>query len=196
MISGGILGCNQIVNIKYYEMKKMVLVFVVGFVAALTFVHASYAQNKPLMSAVLMLKNPGAINRATDERINSRAIINFNKSYKGVNDAQWFEIKEGGSMCRFTDKNNLNRAYYDRKGNWRYTVTEYTEEKLPQDIRRRVKTTYYDYNISFAEKIDMVRDDKIVYLVQIQDEKSIKMLGICEDEMEVLEELEKLGCEY
>jgi hypothetical protein len=127
-----------------------------------------------------------------NEHISSKAVSNFNKSHKGIGDEQWFETKEGGSVCRFVDNNGVNRAYYNKKGNWQYTISDYTEKELPEDIRRQVKSTYYDYDISFAQKIDMVMASKLVYLVQIQHEKDFKVVRVCEGEMEDLGESGKL----
>jgi hypothetical protein len=52
-----------------------------------------------------------------------------------------------------------------------------------------VKRIYYDYAITFVNEISLSEDRKI-YLVQVKDEKRIKILRIADDEMELIQEFE------
>lgn len=165
-------------------MKKIIFILGACLIISQAFVGTSQAQAKPAQTSVLVLKNMSTMLCFENEHISSKAISNFNKSYKGIDNAQWFETKQGGSVCRFVVKDEVNRAYYDKKGNWQYTISDYTEKELPEDVRRQVKSTYYDYNISFAQKIDMAIASKIVYLVQVRNEKDFKTVRVCDGEMD------------
>ncbi len=123
--------------------------------------------------------------------VNIKAIRNFKKAYKGIDDTQWWLLQEGGYVCRFTFKKSLNRAFYDKKGNWLYTVTGYTQDKLAREIRAMVRRAYYDYDISYINEINMP-GDVTVYIIQIQDEKTLKLIRICDGEMEIIQEILKL----
>jgi hypothetical protein len=70
------------------------------------------------------------------------------------------------------------------------TIPSYPEEFLPYAVRGRVKSTYYfDYTINRAEEIQI--NNKTVYIIHIEDKSGFKLLRVCDDEMEVIKELNK-----
>jgi hypothetical protein len=172
-------------------MKKVFLLIAIASVLALGSIHSVDAQSSalsvPYAPAVSTL-----VNVVSNEYISSRAIRDFNKAYKENKDAQWSQLNGGGFLCRFVDKNILKRAYYDDRGNWQYTIAGYSEDKLPRAIRGLVKSIYYDYAITYAQEINMVKDEKTVYLIQIEDEHKLIILRLGDGEMEVIEEFSKL----
>jgi len=122
--------------------------------------------------------------------VNEKAIQSFSKTYKGASGVEWGQLKEGGFVCRFMYDGKLERAYYDKRGNWLSTVAGYTGSRLPAEIRKMVRSVYYDHTILYAHEVVMAGSDP-VYLVQVQDEKEIKILRISGGEMEVTAEMEK-----
>ena len=93
-------------------------------------------------------------------------------------------------MCTFFLNGTLNRSYYDINGRWQCTIATYQEPQLPKSIRQIVKQVYYDYAISYVNEISLA-ENRTVYVVQVQDEKKLKILRIADDQMEVVEEIEK-----
>ena len=123
--------------------------------------------------------------------VNTKAMRNFVKTYESAVDPEWVTLKDGGYLCRFVIDNVRCRAFYGEKGAWLLTLASYEENKLPRDIRAIVKSSYYDYTISYVDEISVPGHSK-VYLVQIEDKTSMKMLRISDGEMETVRELVKL----
>lgn len=125
------------------------------------------------------------------DKINTRAVRDFNRSYKNALDVQWTRLMEGGHVCHFSNNNISARAYYNVRGKWLYTVSTYGEDKLPAGIRFAVKTVYFDYAISCVNEINRP-GNKALYIIQVQDNNVIKFLQANEDGMEIVREIHKL----
>ena len=93
--------------------------------------------------------------------INAKAIKHFSKDYPDATAAEWSALKDKGFLCRFSYKGVSNRAYYNAKGGWLFTIAGYQEAQLPKDIRTMVKRIYYDYAITFVNEISLPEDRKI-----------------------------------
>jgi len=120
--------------------------------------------------------------------INTKAVRNFGKNYKAVVDEKWYSVSNG-YLAKFEANGNDNMAAYDLKGRWIFTISYYDEKKLPDEVRATVKSTYYEYSITRVEEIHI--DDKIIYLVHMQDENTWKNIKVCNGDMEVAEDFNK-----
>jgi len=120
--------------------------------------------------------------------INSRAIKDFKKSFKLPSEEKWFKI-ETGYIVKFNQDGIQHRADYDNKGNWKATTRYYSEKQLPKDVRSQVKSVYYDYTITTVQEI--IFPEHHVYLVNMEDEKTILIIRICDGEMDVYKDLKK-----
>jgi hypothetical protein len=118
-----------------------------------------------------------------------KATRNFSRDYKGASDVDWTLTKEGGYVCRFTLEGVGKMAFYDRKGNWESTVAGYTETQMPKELRKTVRRNYYDYSILYVHEISMA-GRPTVYMVQVKDERFIKILRVADGELEEVQELE------
>jgi hypothetical protein len=59
---------------------------------------------------------------------------------------------------------------------------------LAKDIRTFVRNMYQDYKISFVNEIDLPLDRK-VYLIQVENEKLLKIVRIADDKIETIQEI-------
>ena len=121
--------------------------------------------------------------------INIKALSNFKTNFEGALNEKWF-ITTDGFIAKFSLANNLTRASYDQKGNWKYTLQQYNEENLPADIRKLVRSNYYDFAITLVEDIDLLNHGKY-YLVHMQDATSWMNVLVHENEITVMEVLNK-----
>jgi hypothetical protein len=130
---------------------------------------------------------------STGENVNSKAEKKFNKMYQLATAVDWSALQDKSWVCRFNMENIFYKAYYDKIGQWLGTVSSYDGSKLNKTIKDQVKSAYYDYNIVFVNQINLTQD-RVIYVVEIQNEKSIKKIRVAsdEDEMEVIQEFEKL----
>jgi hypothetical protein len=126
------------------------------------------------------------INSVTE--LNQKATRDFKKTFRDVNNEKWYTIKNG-FLAEFSLNTTKNRVVYDKKGNWKYTVSYYEEKNLPAEIKAIVKPVYYDYTISRVEEIHA--NDQVIYFVHVQNDSRLKTLRVCEGEMELTEDLPK-----
>lgn len=183
-------------------MKKTFLIFALGLIPVVALISNTYAQQSSVRTLLIkdarnLLLIPcvdtaatGAVNlnSAGLSAISTKALKNFDKSFKGASNVGWYKISDGFSAF-FIQNDNQNRAYFDTKGNLAYTVTYYSGKKLPHDIRARVKSTYYDCEIPFVEEIHA--GDQVVYIVHLEDETTWKKVKISDDGMELIEDFNK-----
>jgi hypothetical protein len=172
-------------------MKKLFFLAAISSVATFNNVKAQTEMNTYAVNTSKTGSNTtGVASNGTAKTINAKAIKNFSKDYHEATTAEWSQLKDKGFMCRFSYKGVLNRAFYSSNGSWLGTISSYQEAQLPKDIRAIVKRTYYDYAITFVNEINL-SENRTTYLVYVEDEKSIKILRIADDEMEVFKEIEK-----
>jgi hypothetical protein len=79
---------------------------------------------------------------------------------------------------------------YNKNGKWVYTIQQYNANNLDENIIDRVKSVYYRYDITGIQKVEQPGQD-VVYVVHLEDSKSIKIVRLVNDEMELIEDLVK-----
>jgi hypothetical protein len=121
---------------------------------------------------------------------NLKAVTSFTKDYSLAKEVQWFDLSNKSLMCRFYLNNILHRAFYTSHGNWIYTTSGYDGSKLDKAVAERIKSVYFDYKIVYTDQIDLV-NGKTFYIVELQNDRSIRKLRVNEDEMEVVTEFAK-----
>lgn len=174
-------------------MKKVNLILpaVIAFMT-LTFAesHAQIVMNSPLASSS---NEEGRYSKSatnTSAVVNLKAEKQFKKEYPQSREAEWSALSDHSLVCRFSMNNIIHRAIYTPQGQWKYTTSGYTAGKLNKAVYDKVKTVYYNSNIVFVNQIDLA-DGGIIYIVELQDDKSIKKVRVEGDEMEVVQEFIK-----
>jgi len=121
--------------------------------------------------------------------VNVKAIKDFKSRFDKAANEKWFSISSG-YMSYFNMDGFGARAFYDKKGHWLSSLTLSTEEKLPTDVRRLVRSTYLDYTITLAEKVEI--PGNYVYIIHLEDKTTIKIIRVSpEYEMDELQEFQK-----
>lgn len=82
------------------------------------------------------------------------------------------------------------RALFTQKGKLIYSINYGSEINLPIDIRKIVKSTYYDYNIISA--IEVNQNKKIVWVVKLAGFKKTISVRVENGEMEEIENIHEL----
>ncbi|MFI5152342.1 MAG: hypothetical protein ACHQET_03355 [Chitinophagales bacterium] len=121
-------------------------------------------------------------------RINAKAVRDFSRFYTANSGEKWY-VASNGYFAKFSLNGNKGMAAYDLKGHWMFTIFNYGENKLPDDIRAAVRSTYYNYEITCIDEIHF--EDQIIYQVHMQDEKTWKNLLVSNGEMEISEDFYK-----
>jgi hypothetical protein len=131
--------------------------------------------------------NPKSAKSAT---LNLKAEKNFKKDYHQASGAEWSVLGDHSLMCRFSMNNIPYRAFYTAHGQWISSVASYDASKLDKGVYDKIKSVYYNSTIVFVNQIDQV-SGQTIYIVEIQDEKTIRKLRVDGDEMEIAQEFEK-----
>jgi len=174
-------------------MKKFLLSVATACFLILGADNGALAQNS-LKANVTTIAPPASTNTAplvsgeSITTINSRAVKDFRKAFKSCTDEKWFKL-EDGFIAKFTQSDIPHRVDYDRKGNWIATTRYYSEKELPKEVRKQVKSVYYDYSITSVQELRF--HEHLVYLINIEDDSNILTIRICDGEMDVFKELKK-----
>ncbi len=181
-------------------MKKILFAFAAASVSALAVNHGAYAQDhnniavlEPAKDIIKMDKTI-AIEKSNTVKLNdisAKAVKNFTKSYKTSGDEVWYKAPDGFRV-RFLSNDITNVIFYDKSGHWAGSLKGYSEDKLARDIRGIVKSKYYDYTIPYVQEIESAGVPGVVaYIVHLEDEHEIKLIRVCENEMNVYQEFKK-----
>ena len=120
--------------------------------------------------------------------INSKAMRDFKKNYPEVDDEQWYAFRDGFAV-KFKEEGKDHMITYNRIGDWQYSIVNYSEKKLPENVRALVKSTYYDYAITLVQEV--TTHDQTMYLVHMQDDYTWKTLKVSDGEMSIIEDFNK-----
>jgi hypothetical protein len=130
----------------------------------------------------------GYKNEASLSEISTKAMRDFRKTFKTTKGEKWYKFKDG-FLAKFTEEITESNVLYDRKGNWECTILHYPEAKLSEEIRKSVKSEFYDYSITLVDEIQI--DDKVIYIVHMQNQTTWKNVCVRDGEIEVIEDFDK-----
>jgi len=150
-------------------MKKIISILVIT-----CFYFASHAQmsNDVLVSARGLGSDHAAIKAARE----------FWKKYGEGKNESWYKL-EAGYFAEFSEGAIRYKSVFDRKGNWLYSIKEYSEKELPKEVRDLVKSSYFDYSIGWVKEVS--QNQSVVYVVHIANGPSWKDILVHDGEMDV-----------
>jgi hypothetical protein len=99
-------------------------------------------------------------------------------------------ISEKGYVVHSVIDGRKSTTAYDKKGNWVYTIQQYTIDDLDKNLKDRIRSVYYDYDVATIQKVEQPGMD-VVYVVHLENEKSIKIVRLTNDEMELIQDLKR-----
>ena len=175
-------------------MKKVFLASVTGIcllISTAIAVNGQLASNhaRPLERFIILNKTEPENSPGFVGRVNPPVIRNFLKTYEDVSGERWIEVKEG-FVAMFNYNGMDYQVAYTKKGNLLRTIRSYNEDKMQQDLRHIVKSSYYDYEITRVHEIEMPLS-LITYVVQLAGKKELIDLRIYDGEMEVMRKFNK-----
>jgi hypothetical protein len=112
--------------------------------------------------------------------VSNKALLAFKKKFVNANDIQW-SIVENKYMVRFINDGRINRVLYDKKGHTVYSISEGTVKNLPADIRKAVRSIYFDYTITMTTEVHIL--EKTAWIINMEDEKSIVIVKVLDNEV-------------
>ena len=173
---------------------KILIATIVITISSITYkVNAQTAYISLLLNSEMFFSgrsiNGGEKSKDIPGNVNERALKDFQRNFGNINDVTWYEAKNGGYIAKFANADVKTIVAYNPKGSWSYTINYYEEKKLPVDIKRMVKSTYYDYSIFGVAEVHF--DEETVYMVYIQSENNFKTVRVHNDDMQEVESFPK-----
>jgi len=108
-------------------------------------------------------------------KVNEKIQKDFKLRFNDVNDALW--ISDSTGYLSYFRKNGFNdRAFYNKKGFWQYSLIYYTKEKLPWTIREEVKANYPEFDIFIVEELRTSKG--MLYFVYLENDFDLKILKV------------------
>ncbi len=183
-------------------MKKVIFTGVVGLFLAL-FINVTAKGQAAIAKAELPKdltyhKKPVSDNdvrTVNRSEVNQKAVRNFSQSFKGSPSEKWYDV-EGGFIAEFNSGDIDYRVDYNKKGSWLRTIRTYGEDKLPEDIRHMVRSTYYDFDIMLVQEVENPFNvenplNTVTYIVQLDGKTQHINLKIYNGEMEEWQKFNK-----
>ena len=159
----------------HYKLGVIPLIFFFCSVDAQTVRGDKYSNNTASKEVVFINSADELAGTGSASGFSKRALKNFSKNFKGLENAEWSKI-DNILKAQFTKDQVETTVFYNLKGKWIANMRTYNEDKLPGDIRHRVRSNYYDYSIFHIQEITV--RDKTAYLVNIEDKNFIKTIRI------------------
>lgn len=179
-------------------MKKMIIALVAGWIPAFAITGNVFAQTTMLARSAPtarfeLKKASDALSKETNELavINTKAAKHFQKEYKNIPDVRWF-AQEKGSIAKFKKSGITYTVYYSQKGNWAGSIKGYTQDKLPEYMRKMVTSSYPEYDITYVRELETIESrGEPTYIVHLEGRKTYKIVRIFNSDMEVWREIKK-----
>lgn len=109
------------------------------------------------------------------ESVSNKIAKSF-KKYFGEQAEQNWSIVGNNFLNRFHVNGVLTNSMFDKNGNLIYTIRYGTEQDMPEDVKRIVKSEYYDYSITMAVNVnESKRDIWVVTLVNATQQLTVRV---------------------
>jgi len=95
-----------------------------------------------------------------------------------------------GHIVRSVIDGRQAMSAFNKKGKWVYTIQQYSLHNLDKNIIDRVRSVYYEYDVTGIQKIEQPGLET-VYAVYLQNTKSIKIVRLTSDDMELVQDFNK-----
>ena len=112
----------------------------------------------------------------------------FNKQFAGATDIKWYDLDKK-FLVRFYMNDQKHQSLFSKKGMLIYDISFGTEKNLPTEVRKQVKSTYFDYSISLVYKVE--EDKRTIWIVNMEDNKTLITVRVEDGEMEEVRKLQK-----
>ncbi len=147
-------------------------VFISSQISAQDF--SSYNNERPLP------KYLNRIEAANYPEVNAMVLLSFKRDYGSATDVHW-SIVENKYMAKFFVEGKPVRMLFDKKGHMVYSISEGTIKNLPADVRKAVRSIYYDYDIKTTAEVHTL--SKTAWFINLEDETSIVTVKVMDGEV-------------
>jgi hypothetical protein len=119
-----------------------------------------------------------------------RAKAHFKENFGEAENVEWYTAPDNSIYCIFHRTNTVNRVFYDSRGYWQFTLVSYQPSELKMHIRQQISNEFEGYRITYVNEIQSAYDEPI-YMVNLENAGSIKVVKVIGDDIEVKQNLIK-----
>lgn len=121
-------------------------------------------------------------------QIPDRVWKGLERYFANAENPSWYALKRN-YMVRFMTEDRGNQALFTRRGNLIYNINYGSKKDLPENERRMVMNSYFDYEITNVLKVTDGR--RMIWLVNVEDPKNTMMLRIEDGQLDEIQKYKK-----
>jgi hypothetical protein len=131
---------------------------------------------------------PRIISNSMVDMSNRKIEKKFAGDFAGVTDQSW-SMAGKNFHCSFHIHGNPSTALFTKNGSLVYFVMHGNEKDLPSDVRKIVKSEYFDYAIIKAVEVKQNKEE--IWIVNLKENLDHITVRVADGEMEVVERFEE-----
>src|SRR5688572_3456882 len=150
-------------------MKKLIIPF-----SCLILLYPGYvlfAQKESFKELPPIVVSATSSNVEVSTRLN-KAFLAF---FKDATNLRWYEVNKN-FLVKFIQDDRENRALFTKSGELIYHICYGTEDFLPADVRKLVKSNYYDQSITRVLKVN--QDKRTIWVISMEDAQEYIMARV------------------
>jgi hypothetical protein len=155
----------------------------VGLFAILS-VYSSVAQETSFKELPAITLSSATTTTMVSAKVNKM----FSQYFKDATSLKWYEL-EKKLLVKFTMNNQEHRALFTRTGELVYHITFGTEEQLPADVRKQIRSTYYDQKITRVYEVH--QGDRTVWIASLEDDNNYITARVEDYELDEIQRMTK-----
>jgi hypothetical protein len=125
---------------------------------------------------------------ATTKKIPDRIWKSFSGYFANAENPRWYTINKN-YLVKYMIYDEQNRALFTKRGNLVYHISYGYEKSLPEDLRKQIKSSYYDFDITRAIKVSEAGRE--IWVVNLEDAKNLILVRLEDGGLEEVQKLQK-----
>ena len=125
---------------------------------------------------------------AVSVEVNNKVQKSFAQYFKSAAGQTW-SMRGKNFHTNFYVNGVLNRALFDKSGHLIYVVAYGTEKDMPADIRKIVRSEYYDYSIILAAEVQ--QDKRGIWVITMENSNEQIIVRVEDNDMEQVQKFKK-----
>jgi hypothetical protein len=121
--------------------------------------------------------------------VGKRALAHFKANFADAENVAWSKTDKAEPCCHFRRGNKETRVFYDKNGNWQYTLESFLPALLDAGIAEQIQQAFPKYKLTFVNEI--LSDSDPVYIVNIEDAGHIKVVQVTDGDLMVTKSMAK-----
>ena len=126
--------------------------------------------------------------KSTTKKIPNRIWKGFSSYFSYAENPRWYTANKN-YLVKYMIYDEQNRALFTKKGNLIYNISYGYEKSLPEELRKLIKSAYYDYDITRAIKI--TEGGREIWVVNLETTETLILVRVEDEEMEEVQKVKK-----